>query len=168
MKIFSGQLVPNLGDFNSKADYSKVIDFFKGKELQAYFTSIKNSSVKVSYKPQNITEIPKAFKGKVGELLKGVDSRKKIKEVIRALNIDKIQDRTLQDLSGGELQRVAIAAAILKDADFYAFDEPTTYLDVKERLNAAALIRTLAEENKSIVVIEHDLAVLDYFSYTFY
>ena len=144
LKILAGQLIPNLGDYKNEADYEKVINFFKGKELQNYFTSLKDSSLKVAFKPQNITDIPKAFKGNVKEMLEKADERKKLNEVTKALNLTKILDRDLKDLSGGELQRVAIAATCLKDAEFYAFDEPTSYLDIKERLNSAQLLRELA------------------------
>ncbi|MCR4369396.1 MAG: ribosome biogenesis/translation initiation ATPase RLI [archaeon] len=164
LKILAGQLIPNMGDYEKEPDYDSVISFFRGKELQSYFTTLKEGGVKVSFKPQNITGIPKAFKGKVSALLSKVDDKKRLSETAIALGIEKILDRNLSELSGGELQRVAIAAAALKDADFYAFDEPTSYLDVKERLAAAALIRGLAQEGKSVVVIEHDLAVLDYLS----
>lgn len=164
LKILAGQLIPNLGDYENKADYGKVINFFKGKELQNYFSSLKDSSLKVSFKPQNITDIPKAFKGKVNDLLEKANERKQLDQITKTLNLKKILDRDLKDLSGGELQRVAIAATCLKDADFYAFDEPTSYLDIKERLNSAQLLRELAELGKSVVVIEHDLAVLDYLS----
>ena len=65
------------------------------------------------------------------------------------------------ELSGGELQRIAIAAAVLKDADFYYIDEPTSWLDVKQRLNTIEVIRDLTEEKRSVLVIEHDLATVD-------
>ncbi|MCH7902408.1 ribosome biogenesis/translation initiation ATPase RLI, partial [archaeon] len=104
----------------------------------------------------------------VKEMLEKADERKKLNEVTKALNLTKILDRDLKDLSGGELQRVAIAATCLKDAEFYAFDEPTSYLDIKERLNSAQLLRELAAEGKTVVVIEHDLAVLDYLSDSIY
>ena len=164
LKILSGQIIPNLGNYENEASYNSAIEFFKGKELQNFFTSIKEKSISVSFKPQNITAIPKVFKGKVITLLKKADERKKLVEISKELGIEKILERNISDLSGGELQRVAIAAACLKDADFYAFDEPTSYLDVRERLNAAKVMTALAEENKSVVVIEHDLAVLDYLS----
>ncbi|MEK6957437.1 MAG: ribosome biogenesis/translation initiation ATPase RLI [archaeon] len=164
LKIISGQLVPNLGDYNSKGSYDSVINFFKGKELQRLFSSLKDKRIKVSYKPQNITDLPKAAKGTVRELLKKTDERKKLSEVSELLGLGKILDRELSHLSGGELQRVAIAAASLKDADLYAFDEPTSYLDVRERLNASKVLRGLAESGKAVVLIEHDLAVLDYLS----
>ena len=44
------------------------------------------------------------------------------------------------------------------------FDEPSSYLDVKQRLRAARVIRAMAEEGKYVIVVEHDLAVLDYLS----
>jgi len=44
------------------------------------------------------------------------------------------------------------------------FDEPSSYLDVKQRLNAAIAIRNLIASDKYIIVVEHDLSVLDYLS----
>jgi ATP-binding cassette subfamily E protein 1 len=67
-------------------------------------------------------------------------------------------------LSGGELQRVAIAASISREADVYLFDEPSSYLDVQQRLQAARVIRSLKDEGKTVIVAEHDLAILDYLS----
>ena len=67
-------------------------------------------------------------------------------------------------LSGGELQRVAVAAALSREADVYLFDEPSSYLDVKQRLVVAKAIRSLKEQQKTIVVAEHDLAIIDYLS----
>lgn len=67
----------------------------------------------------------------------------------------------MKNLSGGELQRVAIAATVLREGDFYYFDEPTSWLDVSQRLNAVKVIRSLAQDGKSVLVIEHDLATLD-------
>jgi len=80
------------------------------------------------------------------------------------MELDAVWDRELDVLSGGELQRVAIAAAILRDADVYLFDEPSSYLDVRQRIRVARAIRRLASEGRSVVVAEHDLAVLDYLS----
>ncbi|HLC79971.1 MAG TPA: ribosome biogenesis/translation initiation ATPase RLI [archaeon] len=164
LKTLSGQLVPNLGHYEKDADYDSVISHFAGKEMQAYFFGLKESKLKVSYKPQNITDIPKIFDGTCKKLLEKADERGVLDSVSKLLNLEKIMHRKISDLSGGELQRVAIAAAACKSADFYAFDEPTSFLDVKERLNAAKLIRSLADAGKGVMVIEHDLAVLDYLS----
>lgn len=73
-------------------------------------------------------------------------------------------DRAVQDLSGGELQRFACAMAYVQDANVIMFDEPSSYLDVRQRINAAQTIRTLLAPDKYIIVVEHDLSVLDYLS----
>ena len=86
-----------------------------------------------------------------------------------------VLDREVQQLSGGELQRFAIAATVCKDADVYMFDEPSSFLDVKQRLTATEVIRDIVAETtwpggatesskKYVIVVEHDLAVLDYMS----
>ena len=67
----------------------------------------------------------------------------------------------LGDLSGGELQRVAICATLLKEADVYFFDEPSSYLDIYERMRMVGVVRDLAERGKRVLVVEHDLAILD-------
>jgi ATP-binding cassette, sub-family E, member 1 len=105
--------------------------------------------------------LPKFVKGNVKDLLEGVNERGAMDEVLDSLELRSILERNISNLSGGELQRVAIAAAVLREADFYYFDEPTSWLDVKQRLNAVKVVRNLAEENKSVMVIEHDLATLD-------
>ena len=164
LKILSGQLLPNLGEYESKASFKKILKYFKGKEFFNYFSALETGGIKVAFKPQAITEIPKAFKGKVIDLLSKVDERNKLNEISKLLSIEKILDRNISELSGGELQRVAIAATGLRDVDFYAFDEPSSFLDIKERFSMASLLRSLVSENKSVIVIEHDLAVLDYLS----
>jgi len=73
-------------------------------------------------------------------------------------------DREIKLLSGGELQRFAIAMSAVQNADIYMIDEPSSYLDVKQRLNAAKVIRSLLNPNTYVIVVEHDLAILDYLS----
>jgi ATP-binding cassette subfamily E protein 1 len=67
-------------------------------------------------------------------------------------------------LSGGELQRLAVAVASARDADYYFFDEPSSYNDIYQRLAVARVIQDLAKEGKSVMVVEHDMALLDYLS----
>ena len=67
-------------------------------------------------------------------------------------------------ISGGELQRFACAVVCIQKGDIFMFDEPSSYLDVKQRLNAATAIRRLIAATKYVIVVEHDLAVLDYLS----
>ncbi len=164
LNILSGNIVPNLGQFNEKPAYSKVIQFFKGKEEQAFFTALSAGELKLSYKPQNVDAIVEKFKGKVEKLLQKVDEKDKLQELTKQLEIDSILQHSISKVSGGELQRIAIAACLLKDADIYFLDEPSSYLDVRQRLRIAKLIRELASSNKQVVIVEHDLAVLDYLS----
>ncbi len=161
IKILSGELKPNLGNYEEEPEWEDIINYFKGSQLQSYFKKLSEGNLKTSHKPQMVDMLPKVVKGEVGNLLEKVDERNKIGEISKTLEIDQILDRDISKLSGGELQRVAIAAAALKDADFYYFDEPTSWLDVRQRLNAVKVIRELAEEGKSVMVIEHDLAALD-------
>ena len=102
--------------------------------------------------------------GKVGDLLEKVDERKQLEALSEELELKKVWDRPLEVLSGGELQRVAVAAALSREADVYLFDEPSSYLDVKQRLVVAKTIRSLKEQQKTIIVAEHDLAIIDYLS----
>ena len=73
-------------------------------------------------------------------------------------------DRNVGNLSGGELQRLAVAIASAKDADYYFFDEPSSFNDVYQRLVVARVIRGLADLGKSVMVVEHDMTLLDYLS----
>jgi len=164
LKILSGEIKLNLGNFENPPDWPEIITHFRGSTLQEYFQKMSEGKLKVVHKPQYVDKIPKVVSGKVGELLEKVDERGKFKEVIKQLELESILDRTLNVLSGGELQRVAIAATICREADVYLFDEPSSYLDVKQRLEAAKAIRKLVEDEKIVIVAEHDLAVLDYLS----
>jgi ATP-binding cassette subfamily E protein 1 len=165
ISVLAGILKPNFGDLkNKKTNYEQLINFFKGTEMQLFFEKIKNNDIKVSFKPQKIELIPKTQKGKVKALLKKVDEKKKLKEVAKTLEIDNILDSNIDKISGGELQRVAIAAAVLKKANLYIFDEPTSYLDIKQRINVSKFIRNLADEETAVIVVEHDLIIFDYIS----
>ncbi len=165
LKILSNELKLNLGKFGEEApDWAQIIDHFKGSELHQYFIDLKENKLNIVYKPQNINIIPKYVSGRVIDLLKKGNEIKKLDQISEELNLTEILERDISVLSGGELQRVAIAAAYLKDGDVYLFDEPSSYLDVSERINMAKLIRTLTAENKTIIVVEHDLAILDYLS----
>jgi ATP-binding cassette subfamily E protein 1 len=98
-------------------------------------------------KPQYIDNIRKSFKGKVGYYLNKEDKRQ-VKDTCDILELNQILDRDVSDLSGGELQRFAIAVCAMKEADVYIFDEPSCYLDVKQRLKAAQVIRSLVQSKK--------------------
>jgi ATP-binding cassette subfamily E protein 1 len=160
VKILSGSLQPNMGDLESGASWDEVLKKFAGTELFDYLKMVSEKQIKVSLKPQYIDYIPKVFTGTAEELLRTTDERGKLDQYVSALKLDAILDRKIDELSGGELQRVAIAACLSRVADFYFLDEITPFLDIYQRMVTARLIRDLAVE-KPIVIVEHDLAILD-------
>jgi len=162
IKVLADVLKPNLGKFGEEAKIENIIEYFKGTEAQLFFEKVKKGEIKTAYKPQHVDLIPKQFKGKVKDLLKKVDEKKQLNEIVEQFELTKILNRDIKNISGGELQRVAVAATFLRKANVYIFDEITSYLDIKQRLKVAKAIRELADENTSVIVIEHDLIALDY------
>ena len=157
----AGRMIPNLGDWTKKDTvWDDVIATLPRGELRDFFVSVKNDEIKVALKPQNIDRLPKRVKGSVETLLRSVDERNLFDELINTLGIEKLLKRTIDQLSGGELQRIAICATMLRDADVYFFDEPSSYLDIYERMRIVGIIQDLAK-TKRVIVIEHDLAILD-------
>ena len=161
MNILSGELIPNLGNYEETGDWDNIINYYKGSQLQNYFKDLKNGNIKTIHKPQMVDQLPKVVKGNVKTLLEHVNERDKLDYVVENLDLKNVLERDMVNLSGGELQRVAIAATVLREGDFYYFDEPTSWLDVRQRINATNVIRSLTEDNKSVLIIEHDLATLD-------
>lgn len=164
LKILAGKQKPNLGRFADPPDWQEILSHFRGSELQNYFTKILEDDLKALIKPQYVDQIPKAVKGTVGQLLDKKDERKNQTEICKMLDLSHIRDREIAALSGGELQRFACAMVCIQNGDIFMFDEPSSYLDVKQRLNAARTIRSLIHPDKFIIVVEHDLSVLDYLS----
>jgi ATP-binding cassette subfamily E protein 1 len=162
IKILAGVLKPNLGDFGKEADIKDIIAYFKGTEAQGFFERVKKGEIKTAYKPQHVDLIPKQFSGKVIDLLKKTDENGKVDEVIKNFELEKILDRDIKNISGGELQRLAVAATFLRKANVYIFDEITSYLDIKQRIKISKHIKELATEDTAVIVIEHDLIALDY------
>lgn len=161
MSILSGQLVPNLGDYEHAGDWSKVIERYSGTELRDYLKPLADGTLRTVMKPQYVDKLPAVHKGGVRELLAKVDERGELDLVAHRLGIENSLSRDLGKLSGGELQRVAIAATLLREADVYFFDEPSSYLDIYQRLEVAKVIQELSSR-KQVMVIEHDLAVMDF------
>ena len=160
VKILSGQLRPNLGNFDTEVAWEEIFKRYAGTELFDYLQTVSKKSLKIASKPQYIDYIPKLFTGTVRALLKKTDERNKLSDMLPALKLNAILDHDISTLSGGELQRVAIAACLARDADLYFLDEITPFLDIYQRIAAAKLIRELAAE-RPVVVVEHDLAILD-------
>jgi ATP-binding cassette subfamily E protein 1 len=167
ISILSGELTPNLGAFENPPAWADVLGQFAGTELHDFLERVSTGSLKAAMKPQYVDKLPRVAKGKVRALLERVDERGALGQVAEALDLTPVLDREVEALSGGELQRVAVAATLVKDADVYFFDEPSSYLDIYQRLNVARQIKAIPED-KMVVVIEHDLAILDFLADTVY
>jgi len=164
LRILAGELVPNLGKFDDPPTKDEVTEHYTGKPMHDYFLGVYSGGFKAVHKPQYVDKIPKVVKGRTGDLLNKLDERGVLEEIINDLELGHLLDRDLGVLSGGELQRVAIATAIIRDAPVYLFDEPSSFLDVYQRTRAARIIRGLADDDRMVIAAEHDLAVLDYMS----
>ncbi|CAG8617878.1 6326_t:CDS:2, partial [Paraglomus occultum] len=164
LKILAGVLKPNLGRFEEPPDWQDILKYFRGSELQNYFTKILEDNLKPIIKPQYVDSIPKVARGTVTGLITAKSEKNNADEIIANLDLNEVLNRQIEELSGGELQRFAIAISCIQNADIYMFDEPSSYLDVKQRLSAARTIRSLLKPECYVIVVEHDLSVLDYLS----
>ncbi len=175
LEIIAGRLKPNFGDPNLNQEQLKwqsIIKNVRESEMRNHFNAIAQNDRKIAYKQQVLRVLFEKYKGKtVIDILKAENevSNKFFERILNHLDIDVIRDRFLEQCSGGELQRFAIATVLIKEADIYIIDEPCTFLDVQKRINLALLLRERAmgfdkERPCPILVVEHDLAVLDYIS----
>ncbi|KAJ8297575.1 hypothetical protein KUTeg_024106 [Tegillarca granosa] len=165
LKILSGKMKPNLGRFDNEPEWTEILTTFRGSELQNYFKKIVEDDLKSITKPQYVDQIIRAIpEGTVREYLSKKDSLGVMDKISRELDLVHVLDRNIIHLSGGELQRFAIAMLCVQKADIYIFDEPSSYLDVKQRLKSAQAIRDLVQHDRYIITVEHDLSVLDYLS----
>jgi ATP-binding cassette subfamily E protein 1 len=162
IQLLSGHLQPNFAEFDKKHAHGEILARLS-PELQNYFRQLGEKKLKVSLKPQNIYKIPDYFRGTAKGLLEKSDERGAFNDAVERFALGDVLGKRVSVLSGGELQRVAIAVAYCKEADLYYFDEPAAYLDIKQRLSMARALKALSEK-KSVMVIEHDLAVFDYLS----
>ena len=150
INILAGKIKPNLG-MEKEPTWDEIIEYWRGSQLANYFKQLADKKIRVSYKPQYVDKLS-LYNGTVREFLKEMESEGK--------GLETIMDRKLSQLAGGELQKLAITIALEKDADIYFFDEPSSYLDIKNRMEMAKKIRGL--KDKMVIVVEHDLAILDF------
>lgn len=171
MQILSDKIKPNFEEFDKSFIDNEIISKFKGNEMHKYMEKLYNKELNVVIKPQHVDQLIKylAIKKQDPNVREYLNEHSDYQEnddtrkyVIENLELDNIMDYKVKTLSGGELQRLVCASTILKKANVYIFDEATNFLDVKQRLKIAHLIRSLLGPDKYIVVIEHDLAILDY------
>jgi ATP-binding cassette subfamily E protein 1 len=164
VNILSGNIKPNLGNYDEPPEWEEILKFYSGTELKSHFELIKENQIRASIKPQQVHHIVNAFDGTGKDLLEKYDERGVSKDLVKKLSLENSLEQDLKELSGGELQRLAVTVAASKEADFYFFDEPSSYNDVFQRAGVARVIHSLAEIGKSVMVVEHDMTLLDYLS----
>jgi len=164
VNILSGNIKPNLGRYENPPEWNEILKYYSGTELKQHFEKIEQKQIRVSIKPQQVSHIAEAFDGTGKELLEKYDERGVSRKLIKELGLENSMEQSLKELSGGELQRIAVAVAASKDAEFYFFDEPSSYNDVFQRIGVARVIQNLARIGKSVMVVEHDLTLLDFLS----
>jgi ATP-binding cassette subfamily E protein 1 len=163
MKILSGSLIPNIGHFESESLKERVLDKFRGTVYYDYFNKLYQGKLRVVHKIQYIELVPKHIKkGVVEEILRRIDERRLYKDVVEFLALDSMLEKDITLLSGGELQKLVVGATLLRDADVYIFDEPTSFLDVRERLKVLMALDRLLPRKSYIFIVDHDLMFLDY------
>jgi ATP-binding cassette subfamily E protein 1 len=162
VNILSGSIVPNLGRVEAPPTWDDILDAYQGTELRPHFEKISQGKIKASVKPQAIYLIPKAWKDPIGKLVDQYDETGRGKELLKQLSLNEDVDKLPEELSGGELQRLAVVVAAERDADIYFFDEPSSFNDVYQRLQVSKVIRELAKRGRSVLLVEHDLTFLDY------
>ena len=179
IEILSGRLKPNLGVVVDAAGTSlpptwdDIVRYYRGSDLQNYFRKLAEGTLRFSSKAQLGSSFTRRFEGRtvrevfVAEQEDAIDASR-MQRIMDRLELGPLLDRQVQTLSGGERQRLSVGLCANSDADVYLFDEPTAFLDVKQRLAVATVIRDLvhggSESSKYVIVVEHDLTVLDYVS----
>ncbi|MHA1192493.1 MAG: ribosome biogenesis/translation initiation ATPase RLI [Promethearchaeota archaeon] len=175
LNIISGKLKPNFGNSNLKStqiQWKDVIKKVKESEMRNHFTSLSRKDRKIAYKQQVLRILFEKYQGKkVVDILNAENEVSSLffKKIREYLDISAFDNRILEQCSGGELQRFAIASVLIKEADIYIIDEPCTFLDVQKRIKLAQLLRERVQgfgkgNQCPILVVEHDLAILDYLS----
>lgn len=164
LKILGNKLRPNLGNYKNDTDWNDILRHFRGNEIQNYFNKIISKNLTAVIKPQHIDAIAKQplAQGTVLEFIKKTNQRNLMDELINDLDLKNLLDKTVANLSGGELQRFAIAICINQNADVHMYDEPSSYLDIKQRMKAARVIQNTKSDYT--ILVEHDLALMDYLS----
>ena len=154
-----------------------VPDFYKGeltgtitledKELKDY--SQKELVQKIGFVFQNPFTQISGVKDTVFEEIAyglenlGLDKEEiifRVEKILKLLEIEKLRDRNPYDLSGGQKQRVALASIIAMNPDILVIDEPTSQLDPKGTEDIFKIINLMANEGKTIILVEHKLELI--------
>jgi ATP-binding cassette subfamily E protein 1 len=111
LRILSGNMRPNLGNFAEPPEWREVLKHFRGNELQTFFTRMLEENMKALIKIQYVDSVAKqknVNQAIVGRRLRALDKKDMFDDAVRILDLSKVLERQVGQLSGGELQRFII------------------------------------------------------------
>ena len=123
-----------------------------------------NKKIKIAYKPQYLNndidvEVISILEKSNDSPIEGSIEEE---QIIEPLKIKKLYNKSLKNLSGGELQKVAVTSCLLQKVDLYALDEPSAFLDVEDRIAVGKFLQKFVRSfGKSAIIIDHDLQLMD-------
>jgi ATP-binding cassette, sub-family E, member 1 len=165
--IISNKYLPNFEIFNKVTSEKEIIKHFSGTVMGDYFKKLYSKKLVFSIKDQKIKQMIKGYENMtVSDYMDefNINCDLKMLEASRILKLDQLLDNKMGLLSGGELQRFLCWMTCAKVADVYIFDEPSNFLDIKQRMEIAQLIKDKRSHDTYVLIIEHDLSMLDYIS----
>jgi ATP-binding cassette subfamily E protein 1 len=119
LRILSGKLKPNLGQYESAPDWNFILKYFRGNELQNFIHNMLENKLKAMVKVQYVDSVPTNLKGEVGEILRAKNSRNVLDQIVQQLDLGGVLTRGTEELSGGELQRFCVALVAVQNADVF-------------------------------------------------
>jgi ATP-binding cassette, sub-family E, member 1 len=165
LDILSGKYIPNFEDFKNVLTPKEIMKKFSGSSILNYFKDLYSNKLIFSIKEQKIKLMIKGCENltiKEFLLQKNIILNDSILKSFNQLNLNNLIQNKLNTLSGGELQKLLCWTTIIKKANVYIFDEPSNFLDIKQRIVIGKLIKTLVSTNNYVIIVDHDLSMLDY------
>jgi ATP-binding cassette subfamily E protein 1 len=159
LQILSGKILPNFGNIELDPNWSQIIKYYRGSSLQNYFNLLSTNQLKIEIKKQTLTCLDEFYNYTINDLVEYFNFKNFfINDYMELYNL---RNRKINLLSGGELQRLLIMISYSRQADVYIFDEPTNFLDLRQKIRFVELINNLSSFKNYIIVIDHDLSILE-------
>jgi len=152
INILSKKIMPNFNK-QTDVDIKSILNRFKGSVMFEYLKNLYMDNIKIAIKRQDINTFQNP-----NELIKNLINDTLATE----LELMHLLDKKINTLSGGELQRLMCGITMMTKADVYIFDEPSNFLDVKQRIIISKMIHKLSKHDNYVLVIDHDMLMLDY------